>query len=163
MATLYWAAHGASLVIILVFSRLCRKTITRGKEDTRSGTKKRFMPWAWIVYELWICFGFCPSPPPPQPPSKIKWSAINIHFESSLRIIEFTAHAWYFGLSTSREACGDLSISYLYFFRSCLLLIHRYIYRCTLVHFPLHGRFLHWDMDWNHKLGNFKDWQYTVK
>ena len=68
VATFYWAVHGASLVIILVFSRLCRKTITRGKEDTRSGTKKRFMPWAWIMNFV-LVFAH-PPPPLPQTPFK---------------------------------------------------------------------------------------------
>ena len=37
----YWAAHRVGPVITSAFGRLCRKTITRGSEDTRSGTKKR--------------------------------------------------------------------------------------------------------------------------
>ena len=76
MATFYWAAHGASPVILSVFGRLCRKTITRGREDTRSGT------------------------PPLHPFQKLNGPSLNIHFDSFLRMIEFTAHAWYFDLST---------------------------------------------------------------
>ena len=56
-------------------------------------------------------------------------------------------------LSSHKYIINNINNSgYLSFFRNCFLPIHYYIYRCTL-RFRFQNRFLHWDMDWSHKLG----------
>ena len=55
---IYWAAGGARPVMIAVLGRLRRKTYSRGREDKRSGTEKRYS-------HKWFCTIF-PSPGNPE-------------------------------------------------------------------------------------------------
>ena len=175
VATYYWTAHGVSPVITSVFGRLCRITITRGKEDTRSGNEKRcsqHLPCAWIL------FGFCP---PPHPLQQFNGPSVSMQHVSHKHSFGFfpknnrihpscmiyrsqylNVRPVEISVFLTSHKCIIKNVSkfrgYLHksCFRNCFLSIQYYIYRCTLPRFRLQNRFLHWDMDWNHKLG--KEW-----
>ena len=67
---IYWAACGASPVLISVFGRLRRKTYSRGGEDTRSGAKKRFSHDCF--HTIFPCMDiFCTTPSPPRNPEGV--------------------------------------------------------------------------------------------
>ena len=66
----YLAACRASPVIISVFGRLRRKTYSRGREDTRSGAKKRFShDWFHTIFPCMDIF--CTTPSPPRKPEGV--------------------------------------------------------------------------------------------
>ena len=72
----YWAAHRVGPVITSAFGRLCRKTITRGSEDTRSGTKKRCSQH--LFHTIFPSKNiFCTSHPLPPPKEAQKGLRIN--------------------------------------------------------------------------------------
>ena len=59
---IYWAARGARPVMIAVLGRLRRKTYSRGREDKRSGTEKRYShKWFRTIFPCKNIFYFPPQ------------------------------------------------------------------------------------------------------